>query len=177
MQITRETDYALRCVLYLSARPGKIIDATEIAESKSIPRSFLSKILQKLTRAGIVKSFKGYKGGFMMMKIPREISVLDIIEIFEGPAAMNRCAIDKQSCQLSPTCSVHPIWVEIRQYVDKKLKQQTFDKLLKKFNALERAAKKTKTSAKKAKVPAKVGKAVTKGAKVPAKVGRAAAKK
>ena len=141
MQITRETDYALRCVLYLSARPKKVIDASEIAEGKFIPRSFLSKILQKLNRAGIVKSFKGYKGGFMIMKKPSEISVLDIIEIFEGPAAMNRCAIDKQLCDLSDTCSVHPIWVDIRLRVEKILKKRTFDKLLRKSRALEAASK------------------------------------
>ena len=146
MHITRETDYALRCVLYLSARPEKVIDASEIANEKFIPRSFLSKILQKLNRAGIVKSFKGYKGGFMIMKPPREISVLDIIEIFEGPAAMNRCAIDKKLCDLSDSCSVHPIWVDIRLCVEKKLKKQTFDKLLRKSRALEAASKSAKAA-------------------------------
>lgn len=131
MQITRETDYAIRCVLYLSYLPDNVTMLDEIAKERKIPKSFLAKILQKLARAKIVKSFRGIKGGFRLAKKPREITLLDVIEVIEGPVAMNKCAINKKICSLSNSCSVHPVWVEIRKDVEKRLRQQNFEKLIK----------------------------------------------
>lgn len=131
MEITRETDYAIRCVLYLSERPDDVVMVEEIAKAKSIPRSFLSKILQKLVKANIVKSFRGVNGGFQIAKSPKAISLLDVIEAIEGVIAMNICAVDRNSCGLSHSCSVHPIWIELREEVEKKLKKINFASFLK----------------------------------------------
>ncbi len=130
MQITREADYAIRCVLYLSEPQGEVIMVDKIAKAKKIPKSFLAKILQKLTKAGIVKSFRGVKGGFQLTVKPQKISLLDVIEAIDGPVAMNRCAIDKRMCSLSNECSVHPVWVELRKEVEARLRKTDFKKLL-----------------------------------------------
>jgi Rrf2 family protein len=130
MQITRETDYAIRCVLHLSESPNDAIVVDEIARARDIPKSFLSKILQKLTKANIVKSYRGVKGGFQIAKKPKQISLLDVIEATEGPVAMNRCAVNRKVCSLSYNCAVHPIWVELRKDVEKKLKKTDFAKLI-----------------------------------------------
>jgi Rrf2 family protein len=130
MQITREADYAIRCVLYLSEPQGEVIMVDKIAKAKKIPKSFLAKILQKLTKAGIVKSFRGVKGGFQLVKKPQAISLLDVIEAIDGPVAMNRCAIDKRMCSLSNECSVHPVWVELRKEVEARLRKTDFKKLI-----------------------------------------------
>lgn len=130
MEITRETDYAIRCVLHLSESPNDVIMVDEIAKAKSIPKSFLSKILQKLAKANIVKSYRGVKGGFQIAKAPREINLLDVIEAIEGPVAMNRCAVDKKVCSLICNCVVHPIWVDLRKDVEKKLRRTDFAKLI-----------------------------------------------
>lgn len=131
MQITRQTDYAIRCVLYLSQHPNEVKVVDEIARAKSIPKVFLAKILQKLSKAGIVRSYRGVKGGFELAKRPRNISLLDVIEAIEGPVAMNICAIDKKLCNLSNTCSVHPVWVRLREEMEKKLRGYSFERLLK----------------------------------------------
>jgi Rrf2 family protein len=102
---------------------------SEIAKPMRIPKSFLAKILQKLLKAGLVESSRGINGGFQLAKSPKEISLLDVIEAIEGPVAMNSCAIDKKLCKLSNTCSVHPIWVEIRKEVEKRLMKEDFAKL------------------------------------------------
>ncbi len=132
MQITRQTDYAIRCILFLAKEPERIFNVKEIARLQLIPGSFLAKILQKLVKAGIVKSSKGQQGGFKLAKRPEEISLLDVIEVIEGSVAMNICAVDKKMCSLSDTCSVHPVWVEIREVVGKRLKQCTFAELVSK---------------------------------------------
>jgi len=130
MQITREADYAIRCVLHLSQYHGEVKVVDEIARAKSIPRVFLSKILQKLSRAGIVRSYRGVKGGFELAKRPGDISLLDVIEAIDGPVAMNRCAIDRRLCSLSDECVVHPVWVELRKETERRLRKIDFRRLV-----------------------------------------------
>lgn len=126
MVVTREADYAIRCVLYLAEHDGQISMVEGIAKEMHIPRSFLAKILQKLARASVVKSFRGVKGGFQLAKSPSEISLLDVVEAIEGEVAMNICALHRNSCDRSATCPVHPAWVEIRRDFRKMLKKYNF---------------------------------------------------
>lgn len=132
MYITREADYAVRCVLYLAEEPERIASAKKIAESMDIPKTFLAKILQRLSRKGIVTSTRGIMGGFRLAKEPSQINLLEVIEGIQGPSAMNVCAINRRICGRSGTCTVHPIWVELRRYVENTLKQQSFSKLIRK---------------------------------------------
>ncbi|MCL5022365.1 MAG: Rrf2 family transcriptional regulator [Nitrospirae bacterium] len=126
MQITRETDYAIRCVYYLAGKTGDVTMVEEIARQMHTPRSFLAKILQKLARAKIVKSFRGVKGGFQLSRKPGKISLLDVIEAVQGPVVMNVCALDKKLCRFSNTCTIHPVWVDVRSQVEKILKKRNF---------------------------------------------------
>jgi len=101
----------------------------EISQAKSIPRSFLAKIMQKLTKAGIVNSFRGVKGGFRLARKPEQVSLLDVIEAIEGPTAMSRCAIEASACNLSAACAVHPVWVNLRNMVEDYLRRTDFKTL------------------------------------------------
>jgi Rrf2 family protein len=129
MQITRETDYAIRCVDYLSDKWGSVTMVDEISREKCVPKSFLAKILQKLTKASLVRSYRGVKGGFELTRQPKDITLLDVIEAIQGPVAMNMCALDEKTCGFSSSCAVHPVWVEIRREVEKILKKNNFAKL------------------------------------------------
>ncbi len=130
MLVTRETDYAVRTVLYLARNRDRMASVTEVAHAMQIPKSFLAKILQRLVRSHILASMRGVKGGFMLAVKPSEITLLDIMESVQGPAGINVCAIDSRRCRLSNTCSVHPVWVQIRKEVERRLKKQTIAKLL-----------------------------------------------
>jgi len=136
MYITREADYAVRCVLLLSKEPKRIVSVNEISRSMAIPKSFLSKILQRLSRKGIVKSTQGAGGGFELARKPAKINLLEVIEAIQGPSAANACAIDKRICSLSDTCVVHPVWVKLREDVEKRLKKETFAGLARKGGIL-----------------------------------------
>ncbi|MDA8433087.1 MAG: Rrf2 family transcriptional regulator [Nitrospiraceae bacterium] len=129
MQITRETDYAIRCVYYLAGKTGNVTMVDEISKEMNIPKSFLAKILQKLSKAEIVKSYRGVKGGFAIARGPKEISLLDVIEAVQGPVAMNICALDETLCGFSSTCTIHPVWVEVRKEVEKLLRDKNFSAL------------------------------------------------
>jgi Rrf2 family protein len=129
MFITREADYAVRCVLFLSQEKGRTVSANEISQSMTVPRSFLAKILQRLSKNGIVRSIQGIAGGFELVNKPGKINVLEVIEAIQGPTAVNVCAVDEHNCDRSDACPVHPVWVELREDIEKRLKKESFAKL------------------------------------------------
>ena len=130
MQLTREGDYGIRSVLYLARQPYKKISfVTEISEEYKIPRSFLAKILQKLVKAKIVRSYRGVKGGFSLARQAKDISVLDVLEAIEGKLAMNLCLEDKRKCDFSRHCPIHTVWATAQAKVIEVLKKSNFDDL------------------------------------------------
>ena len=130
MLVTRETDYAVRTVLYLAKNRDRTASVKEVAKVMQIPKSFLAKLLQRLVRSHILTSMRGVNGGFQLAQLPSEITLLSIVEAIQGPAGINVCAIDSKRCKLSSTCAVHPVWVEIRKEVEKRLKRETIGKLI-----------------------------------------------
>jgi len=130
MLVTRETDYAVRTVLYLAKNRDRTASVTEVAHAMHIPKSFLAKLLQRLARSHILMSSRGVNGGFQLAQKPSEITLLSILEAVQGPTGINVCAIDSKRCKLSSACSVHPVWVEIRKEVEKRLKRETIGKLM-----------------------------------------------
>ncbi len=130
MFVTREADYAVRCILYLSGEAGRTVSVAEISRSISIPKSFVAKILQRLSKKALVKSVQGITGGYQLAKRPEEISLLEVIEATQGPVATNLCAVDNKLCDNSGTCVVHPVWVRLKQCMEENLREVTFAKLM-----------------------------------------------
>lgn len=130
MQLTREADYGIRSVLYLARQPYKKISfVTEISEEYKIPRSFLAKILQKLVRGKIVRSYRGVKGGFSLARQAKDISVFDVLEAIEGKMALNLCLVDRKSCDFNRHCPIHTVWVAAQAKVAEVLKKANFEDL------------------------------------------------
>lgn len=135
MRITIECDYALRIVLYL-AKIGmeNKTDASTIAETQKIPQRFSAKILRKLTMAKVIKSFKGVKGGYSLVKPPNEIALLDIVEIIDGKIEVNRCVNSSYDCArlASLKCPIHNELAKINESIKYQLAGISFEDLLKK---------------------------------------------
>jgi len=130
MQVTREGDYGIRSVLYLSRQPFKKVSfVNEISEEYKIPRSFLAKILQKLVKAKIVRSYRGVKGGFSLARQARDITVLEVLEAIEGKLALNICVSDKKKCSFSKHCPSHLLWLNVQAKVVDTLKKSNFEEL------------------------------------------------
>lgn len=132
MQITREGDYGVRSVLYLARQPFKKVSfVNEISDEYNIPRSFLAKILQKLVKAKLVRSYRGVKGGFSLAKSAREISMMDVLEAIEGKLYLNLCVKDKKQCDFSKQCPVNSVWMMAQSKVAEVLKKANFEDLAK----------------------------------------------
>ena len=98
MKITREADYALRIIAML-ADENRQIEAKAIAEKNDIPYRFTLKILRKIVQAGIIKSYRGVNGGYVLNKKPSEITLKDVIETIDGKIAINKCMENPESCK------------------------------------------------------------------------------
>jgi Rrf2 family protein len=118
MQIPRRVDYGLRAVIYLADQdPGKCCSLTEIAKQQGVPKKFLEKIVQDLTRRGLIKSKRGASGGYTLARAPEEISFCQVIEAIEGPIAVNVCMDQHVTCEQLPRCSMVHVWSEVQRKV------------------------------------------------------------
>jgi len=116
MQITRATDYAVRIMIYLAAAPDESrVAAPELARGIQAPESFVSKVLQQLVQRGMVTSHRGAGGGFQLAVLPEKVSLLDVVEMVEGPLQINLCLPGEATCDRKSWCGAHPIWSEAQE--------------------------------------------------------------
>ena len=127
--ITRESDYAIRCILHLSENKDKLSSVKDISDPMEIPQSFLAKILQRLLKAGLVESIRGAGGGFKLAKTPEDISMLDVVKAIDGTISFNKCVDDEDFCELREDCVMHPIWRELSSDVELVLSKKDFKTL------------------------------------------------
>ena len=113
MQLTRAADYAVRVMVHLAGLPPETrASRSELAETAQCPDQFLSKVLQSLTRAGLVVSHRGNTGGFELLGEHRNASILEIVEVVEGPIRLNLCLVSEHSCTRQTWCPAHGVWAE-----------------------------------------------------------------
>jgi Rrf2 family protein len=106
--IRRNTDYALRAAVDLAGRFGNgPVGTKEIAQRRKIPYQLACKLMQKLHKAGLVKSEMGPDGGFMLSKQPAKITVREVVEAIQGPVLLSRCLVQKSCCSLSKKCPIN----------------------------------------------------------------------
>ncbi len=128
--ITRDTDYALRALRYIAQNKERIVSATELVEELKIPRPFLRKLLQILNKEGLLESSKGQGGGFRLAYSARKISLVDLIEIFQGELTLNECSFKKLLCPNTKTCLLRKKLDRIEKYVIKELDSITLASLI-----------------------------------------------
>lgn len=143
LNLTRDGEYAVRAVLYLSSQPeGKISLISEISEAQEVPKSYLSKIMQHLVRAGLVRSRRGINGGFMLARPAESITLRQAIEAVEGPIFLNVCLIKKGECHRDEFCPVHLVWKEAQKRLIEVLDSKTMAELAVEGEALSKKARK-----------------------------------
>jgi Rrf2 family protein len=110
------TEYAIRGLSELAGRAApRPLMLDELVEGTTLPRDFLAKIFQKLVRGGILKSSKGRGGGFSLARPAHEITLLDIVQLTEGPMVMDRCVVGMERCNDQMPCAQHDLYKPIRQ--------------------------------------------------------------
>jgi Rrf2 family protein len=129
--ITRNTDYAIRALVYLAQTKKEIASVEELARELKIPRAFLRRLLQVLGKKGILKSHKGKGGGFILRVAPEKIRIVELIRIFQGKIGIVNCMLKKQVCPNTSSCLFRAKIKEIERNVLTQLESITLASLLK----------------------------------------------
>lgn len=127
MQITRQADYAIRAVLYLSQiGVGQRASTSQIAQEQNIPPSFLAKIVSQLSVAGLLQTSRGARGGVSLARNPESITLLEVIEAIDGPILLNECVADEANCAFSEDCPLRPVWCDAQADLVERLDSSNF---------------------------------------------------
>lgn len=132
MELTRKGEYAIRGIIYLARQPqGKVVLVSEIAEATEVPQTFLAKIFQSFAKLGLVHSYRGTGGGFVLGRPAARITLREVVEAVEGPILPNRC-LTGGPCEYGRDCNVHPVWARVQQQVVEILDAVTIEDLARK---------------------------------------------
>jgi Rrf2 family protein len=133
MQITRQADYAVRAVLHLAKmKNGDRAATSTVAKEQRIPPSFLAKIISQLSIAGLLHTSRGARGGVMLARDPRDITLLEVVEAIDGPIQLNECVAESGSCSFDESCPIRTVWCEAQEELVARLRNTTFAQLLEK---------------------------------------------
>lgn len=114
MRLTAKSEYGLLAMIELSCRYGAgPASAREIAERRGIPARFLEQLFVALRRADLVTAVRGARGGFILAREPKDITVLEIVEALEGSLSASVCDGERSSeCTQHGACAAAPVWAK-----------------------------------------------------------------
>ena len=112
LRLSKKADYALIAMRHLGAQPtAEAVSTRELAETYAIPSELLAKVLQKLMRAKLLESQHGTRGGYVLARPARGISVADVIQAIDGPLTVTACSDTDHSCDQYSRCNIRdPLW-------------------------------------------------------------------
>lgn len=130
MQLTRAADYAVRAMIHLAGQPlGTVVRLRNLAFAVEVPESFLAKVLQTLTRSGLLVSRRGPDGGFELNPSSMQATILDVVSAVDGPVQLNACLGETGSCERKEWCPAHTVWAEAQIAMLKVLNRDTIGEL------------------------------------------------
>jgi Rrf2 family protein len=130
----KETEYALRGLVYIklqnlkNRRPG----TTEIAKEIEAPQFYTAKILQRLVRAGFLKSLKGKGGGFFFDPDKPDLQLIKLISATEGDKSYSGCGFGLKHCDADNPCPLHEKYAVLRASINKLISEETVQSLAEK---------------------------------------------
>src|SRR5436305_1939367 len=95
MMFPQTVEYALRATLYLASLGGKPASSERIAEHTCVPAGYLSKVMRDLVVSGLVKSFRGPSGGFVLSQAPEDFTILDVVNAVAPMQRILKCPLGK----------------------------------------------------------------------------------
>ncbi|MGB9068680.1 MAG: SUF system Fe-S cluster assembly regulator [Candidatus Acidiferrales bacterium] len=132
VRLGKLTDYGLVLMTCMARAEGSAMrTARDLARESKLPLSTVSKLLKELLQSGLLVSYRGIKGGYLLAREPHEISVVEMIAAIEGPVALTECSSEVTGlCNLEPCCPIKSNQQVINQAVRGVLEKITLSDLL-----------------------------------------------
>ena len=128
MKLTTRSEYGLLAIIYLARHEGEgYISIETIAKAQGIPPKFLEQLMLALKRARFLKSVKGQKGGYQLAKKPNQISLAEVIRLFDGALAPTESVSENfyESTPIEKEKRLTKVFKDIRDYISNKLEKKT----------------------------------------------------
>ncbi len=130
MVLSKSCTYGLRAAIHLaSGAVGTYVSIRELSGQLGLSFHFLTKILQSLTRAGILESQRGPKGGVALSRPADRISVFEIIIAIDGRGVFENCILGLPGCGIRQPCPMHDQWAVERTRIESMMRRQTLESL------------------------------------------------
>ena len=112
VKLSTKSRYGLRIVIQVACDnlEGRLSQGREIAKNQDLTEAYIEQIMIPLKKAGIIKTERGCSGGYMLGKSPEDISIMDLIEVFEGKFVMSPCISGKKECPRMEICPATGVW-------------------------------------------------------------------
>lgn len=133
VRLSKKVEYGLIAIRHIAAKPaGEIVTAKEIADRYGVSYELLAKVLQKLTRSGLIASTQGMRGGYSLAKSPHDISVSMIINAIEGAAmGITQCITEgPESCEVFSVCTIKSPLSKVQANIDHAFSSMTLAQIV-----------------------------------------------
>ncbi len=122
MRVTTWAEYGLICALHLARRlDDGPITSRDVAARERLPADYVEQILLRLRRAGVVRSTRGARGGYVLARAPQATTVRDVVAASELSTFDVHCVthpVEAERCAASRACSIRPVWLLLQRRID-----------------------------------------------------------
>jgi Rrf2 family protein len=125
MLISRTSQYAVQALIYIALKgEGAPILSREVAEQLGVPSAYLAKIMQVLSKGGLLDSYRGRLGGFALREAPEKVDLMRIVLVTEGQDFTKDCVLGLKVCSDETACPMHEKWLPIKLKIIDMLNEQ-----------------------------------------------------
>ena len=147
MKITAQEEYGLRCLLQLARGPqGELVSVKEVAAKEGLSSAYVEKLLRILSRAGLVHSVRGIKGGYVLNRPASSVTLGEVVRALGTVETTNHiCTVftgNQEACVHFRDCGIRSVWSGLTTYIQQFMDQTTLESLLgNEYTVSERLAK------------------------------------
>lgn len=131
MRINRQTIYGLACLLSI-ARKESVVTLGEISEEQKISKDYVERLLIRFRKKNLVRSIRGVKGGYVLAKRPKSITLKDVIEAQEEDVLDTICFKEDLRCRSFKGCNIRSTWLNLKKEIENSLNRLNLAMLLEK---------------------------------------------
>ena len=131
LRLSTKGQYGVRAMFEIAkGYPDRPVTIREISERQDVSSAYLEQILNRLRKAGLIRSVRGPGGGYLLSKTPAEISIAAILSELEGPVAITSCLNPEEGCVRVDSCVTHLLWKALGEQVEAFLQTITLRNLV-----------------------------------------------